>query len=343
MRHHAVRDAHVARDLVEREALAEDVAEVERDPPRQRLQRQHAEQLADAGLDLGESSGTDGDAGTCRPASDSRIRSVRPPRRAGRRSSSARLSRRRGSRSAPGTRPRPSSSSATSRRGLLASCRSRARRPRRRSGRCRWRAPASRSASRLPLGCAINSSRPRSRSCDMKRVGGDVDFRPRVCRRRPAALARSRLAGAAPRRKLGGTRHRESREPRDELAVGDAGDRASTIARSPRLRARARRASIRRRRGARPPSCRETGGRTTSSTPTSRSNPAKMRLPGDTRSSRFHRCAQREPVVDVERREVGPHPQPRAVRRAMPGAFHCAAEREERPLRSPCSRRCVLG
>ena len=59
---HAALDADVAGDLVEREALAEDVGEIERDAPRQRLQREHAEQLADAGLDLGEAPRPDVDA-----------------------------------------------------------------------------------------------------------------------------------------------------------------------------------------------------------------------------------------------------------------------------------------
>ena len=55
--HLPVLDAEVAGDVVEREALAEDVAEVERDAPRQRLQRQHAQQLADARIDLRELAG----------------------------------------------------------------------------------------------------------------------------------------------------------------------------------------------------------------------------------------------------------------------------------------------
>ena len=52
--HQALLDLEVAGDVVEREAFAEHVAEIERDPPRQRLQRQHAEQLADARIDLRE-------------------------------------------------------------------------------------------------------------------------------------------------------------------------------------------------------------------------------------------------------------------------------------------------
>src|SRR5262249_44955606 len=52
--HDAVLDAYIAHDLVERKTLAEYVGEVERNSPRKRLQRQHAQQLADARLDLRE-------------------------------------------------------------------------------------------------------------------------------------------------------------------------------------------------------------------------------------------------------------------------------------------------
>jgi hypothetical protein len=52
--HDAARDGKLAGDRVEGKALAENVAEVQRDPPRQRLQAEDAEQAADAGFELDE-------------------------------------------------------------------------------------------------------------------------------------------------------------------------------------------------------------------------------------------------------------------------------------------------
>src|SRR4029079_5503047 len=61
-RHDAARNAHVAGDVVERETVAEDVAVIERDSSRERLQRQDAEQFARARLQLGETARTQMDA-----------------------------------------------------------------------------------------------------------------------------------------------------------------------------------------------------------------------------------------------------------------------------------------
>ena len=52
--HHAVIDGGSGLDVIEAEALREDVAEVERDAPRQRLQVHERDQLAQAGIDLEE-------------------------------------------------------------------------------------------------------------------------------------------------------------------------------------------------------------------------------------------------------------------------------------------------
>ena len=54
--HDAVLDADVAGDFVEGETFAEQIAEVECQAALQRLQREHAEQLAGAGIELGEPS-----------------------------------------------------------------------------------------------------------------------------------------------------------------------------------------------------------------------------------------------------------------------------------------------
>ena len=62
VRHDAAGDPHVARDLIEREPFAEDIAVVERNAPWQRLQRKHAEKLAGARLELGEPARADVDA-----------------------------------------------------------------------------------------------------------------------------------------------------------------------------------------------------------------------------------------------------------------------------------------
>ena len=52
--HHPVLDPHVAGDFVEGKALGEQVLKIEGEPPLERLQRKNAQQLAEAGIELGE-------------------------------------------------------------------------------------------------------------------------------------------------------------------------------------------------------------------------------------------------------------------------------------------------
>src|SRR5207247_9614750 len=52
--HEAILDAHVASDLVERKTFTEQILKVEGQAALERLQRQHAEQLAESRIELGE-------------------------------------------------------------------------------------------------------------------------------------------------------------------------------------------------------------------------------------------------------------------------------------------------
>jgi hypothetical protein len=58
---HAVHDGDVAAHKVKRKAFAEHIAEIKRQPPRQRLQAEHAQQLGQARVGLEELAGFDVD------------------------------------------------------------------------------------------------------------------------------------------------------------------------------------------------------------------------------------------------------------------------------------------